>query len=206
MLTVCAPSVWLSPDWSSVSPGCRPPPHLSRRRETWAKDATRWPVAHAAAPRGYASTGRVRLKAHPVPQPKPRDPSRGPRAAFPSSTCRQERAGESKAQRSCAVLLLTYLPIRGGEMAEEAPARWPNGFGKVAAGAPDAPSANPGASTRSRSASSHDRPATGACLGHVSVRAERWLGGRQPGETLDQFGDSQKRVRMRLTSLATATI
>ena len=35
-------SCWLTPDLYSVSPGCRPPPHLSPRRETWAKDA---PVA-----------------------------------------------------------------------------------------------------------------------------------------------------------------
>ncbi len=90
---------WLTLAWSSVSPGCRPPPHLSPRRETWAKDATRWPVARPVKPCGRASTGRVRLKAHPVPQPKTRS-QRVPQAADPSSTCRQERAGESKAQRS----------------------------------------------------------------------------------------------------------
>ena len=32
-------SVRLQPLWSSVSPGCRPPPHLSPRRKTWARDA-----------------------------------------------------------------------------------------------------------------------------------------------------------------------
>ena len=83
-------------------------------------------------------------------------------------------------------------------MAEEAPAGWPNGFGQFAAGAPDAPSENPRARSRSGAASSHDRPATGAPLGHVSVRAERWLGGRQPGETLDQCGDIQQAKNQRM--------
>ncbi|MEO6076059.1 MAG: hypothetical protein ABIP56_04565, partial [Dokdonella sp.] len=46
------------------------------------------------------------------------------------------------------------------------------------------------ANLRSRAASSHDRPAKGASLAHVSLRGERWGGGRQPGETLDQSGDS----------------
>ena len=76
-------------------------------------------------------------------------------------------------------------------MAKEAPAGWPNGFGQFAAGAPDAPSANPVASMRSRATTPHDRPATEVSLGHVSVRAERWLGGRQPGETLDQLDESE---------------
>ncbi len=48
-------------------------------------------------------------------------------------------------------------------------------------------------------ASESPRIKSGA-LGHVSVRSERWLGGRQPGETLDQSGDSQpERNRSRLT-------
>ena len=54
------------------------------------------PVARTMKPCECASTGRVRLKAHPVPQPKPRDPSRGPQAADPSITCRQERASTSQ--------------------------------------------------------------------------------------------------------------
>ena len=83
------------------------------------------PVARTVKPCGCASTGRVRLKAHPVPQPKPRDPSRGPQAADPSSTCRQERAGRSRAQRSCAVPLLTFIPFRGGEVDSETSAGWP---------------------------------------------------------------------------------
>ncbi len=53
-------------------------------------------------PPDCASTSRVRLKAHPVPQPKPRDPSRVPQAADPSSTCRQERACGSKETASAA--------------------------------------------------------------------------------------------------------
>ena len=83
------------------------------------------PVARTMKLCGCASTGRVRLKAHPVPQPKPRDPPRGPQAADPSSTCRQERASTSRAQRSCAVLLLIYLPFRGGEVDSERPVGWP---------------------------------------------------------------------------------
>ena len=30
----------MSPHWSSVSPGCRPPSHLSARTETWPKDTS----------------------------------------------------------------------------------------------------------------------------------------------------------------------
>ena len=55
-------------------------------------------------------------------QPNPRDPSRIPQAAGPSSTCRQERAGESKAPRSamrCAAV--DPCPVLG----------WPGGFGKA---------------------------------------------------------------------------
>ncbi len=88
-------------------------------------------VAHPAAPCGYAATGRVRLKAHPVPQPKPRDPSRGPQAAGPSSSRRHERAGELKATSTASAakrrttqqrcVRSTFIPFRGGEVAQESP-------------------------------------------------------------------------------------
>ncbi len=85
---------------------------------------------------------------------------------------------------------------RGGEGSARRVAEW---IRPVRCRCRDAPSANPVASLRSRAASSHDRPATGASLGHVSVRAERWLGGRQLGETFYKYGDSQ---RKRLSSPA----
>ena len=95
-------------------------------------------------PRDYASAGRVRLKAHPVPQPKPRDPSRGPHAADPSSTCRQERAGGSKeahppqsgglTQRD-ALRAVELPPDSGRRGGAAKPAGWPNGLSQVAAGA-----------------------------------------------------------------------
>ncbi|MEO6075679.1 MAG: hypothetical protein ABIP56_02630, partial [Dokdonella sp.] len=57
-------------------------------------------------------------------------------------------------------------------------------------------------------------PAKGASLAHVSLRRERWGGGRQPGETLDQFSESRQErseskeaggsPAKRLTSLAKA--
>ena len=151
------------------------------------------PVAHTMKLCGYASAGRVRLKAHPVPQPKPRDPSRGPQAADTSSTCRQQRAGGSEA-KAAPLLPLTYLPFRGGEVdSDSARKSGPNGFGPVRCQHKDVLSANPGAISRSRAASSHDRPAKGASLGHVSVRAERWLARRQAHEAIDQTGDNQTR-------------
>ncbi|MEO6077077.1 MAG: hypothetical protein ABIP56_09755, partial [Dokdonella sp.] len=58
-----------------------------------------------------------------------------------------------------------------------------------------------GASSRSRAASSHDRPAKGASLAHVSLRGERWGGGRQPGETLDQIGNGHRTARYALRTL-----
>ncbi len=142
-----------------------------------------------------------------MPQPKPRDPSRGPQAADPSSTCRQERASESKetatasaagrrtTQRRC--VLLTLIPFRE--------ARWrrkrPQG------GRTDSASSlqvlrmhlqrtpEP-ARVVVRLHRTTDPPR--AHLWAISVRAERWLGGRQPGETLHQCGDIQHAKNQRM--------
>ena len=60
---------------------CRPHGEVVRVRKHWP---------------GWVEGASLRL------QPNPRDPSRVPQAAFPSSTCRQERAGESQAKASAA--------------------------------------------------------------------------------------------------------
>ena len=107
---------WLSPDWSSVSSGCRRTSHFSllAQREVTKRNGTRTCRPHDEAVRvrkhwpGWVEGASVHL------QPNPRDPSRIPQAAGPSSTCRQERAGESKAPRSamrCAAVDL--CPVLG---------------------------------------------------------------------------------------------
>ena len=134
--------VRLSPDWSSVSSGCRRTSHFSllahcaagaartakparrakRRsaesREVTKRNGTRTCRPHDEAVRvrkywpGWVEGASLRL------QPNPRDPTRVPQAAGPSSACRQERASTSKAQRSAlrcaAVELRPVLGRRGG--------------------------------------------------------------------------------------------
>ena len=104
------------------------------------------PVAHSAAPNGYASTGRVGLKAHPC--------ACNPIRAIPRASRKRlfrpalaDRKGWIDQRHSavalCCLSPLTLIPFRGGEVAQKRPAGWPEWIR---------------ASSRSRAASSHDRP------------------------------------------------
>ena len=213
--------VWPSPGWSSVSRACRRASHLSllaQRNVTQRKGPRTGRSCDETArlrelATGFAEGASLHL------QRTGRIHSATPRAFLrqPASPKRDE------GQRHAALCAALVRRFAADAIALDVPTlscRRVLG-GKAACGTRDgsrglgcrrrdAPSTQPDRYSRTRSAQPNGRQARGASLGHVSVRAERWLGGRQPGETLNQFGGSRKERRgwrvKRLTSLAnTAT-
>ena len=120
-------------------------------------------------------------------------------------------------------MLVTLMPVPVGKYWTDKPRAGRAMDCASSAAAQDVPSAEPGQLPRTRTAQPGGRHARDASLAHVSLRGERWLarrqaretlykpgvrqqvksGGWQPGETLDQTGESQEcRIKMgpRLTS------
>ncbi len=202
-------SLWLSPNWSSVSPGCRPPSHLSARTETWPKDA---PVADRScgeaarlrelAP-GFAEGASLHLQR--------RIHSATLRALPPPSRLPESGGTSEAALRSCAVPL-THPPVPVGKYWTEKPLAGRAMDRVASAAAQDVASAEPGQCSRTRTALPCGRQAIGShllatflceqkgsslagrrekrlpSLATANMRAEE--GGRR--ETLDQTGDSQQ--------------